>query len=255
MLGDEMCLGKTIQAIGVLKVFYELRQVCRILILCPRTLVGQWHRELTAWAPELFTQRVRGSLDRRTQLWRSGAVVFITNYETWRTDRELLLRKLRKFDLYVKFQTPKGGEGFIGIKVKYHENLQGPVNLNFHGSGRMNPRYDRISSRMGCFRRDCRHRFDKPPLHQVWRDHLLVGIHRIADPFDDGFFVFLYPQDNNYCSTAVAEYYSCLLDDDTFTAWTLEDVVSTLRQHTSAAWVDFFHDRYLNFAKLNLPSR
>lgn len=79
-------------------------------------------------------------------------------------------------------------------------------------------------------------------LQSIWRDHLLAGIHLIADSFEDGFFVFLYPQDNNYCSTAVAKYRSCLLNEDTFAAWTLKQVVQSLRQHTPTAWPGRFHD-------------
>jgi hypothetical protein len=151
----------------------------------------------------------------------------------------------------VKYQTPDGGRGFAGIEEKSPENLRGSLNLNFHGGGGMNPRYDEVAAQMGCFRPDCRPLFSKSPLHQIWRDHLLAGIHRIEDSFEDGFFVFLYPQDNNYCSTAVTKYKSCLLNEDTFAAWTLEDIVSTLHQHTPAALPEQFHDRYLNFDKLH----
>lgn len=34
------------------------------------------------------------------------------------------------FDVYMKYRTPKGGKGFIGIEVKYHENLRGRTSEN-----------------------------------------------------------------------------------------------------------------------------
>jgi hypothetical protein len=79
---------------------------------------------------------------------------------------------------------------------------------------------------------------------------MLAGIHRLVDPFDDGFFVFLHPKDNAYCYTAAEAYIDCLTSSDTFEAWTLEDVVDAIKNHTSDQWIDQFYDRYLNFDKL-----
>lgn len=60
-------------------------------------------------------------------------------------------------DVYVKYRTSSGGSGFLGIEVKYHENLHGAVSKN--------PRYDEVAAQMGCFRQDCRPLFSKSPLH------------------------------------------------------------------------------------------
>lgn len=45
LLADEMGLGKTVQAIGVINV----TKPKTVLIVCPATLVGNWHVELDAW--------------------------------------------------------------------------------------------------------------------------------------------------------------------------------------------------------------
>ena len=123
--------------------------------------------------------------------------------------------------------------------------------VTFQGKASENERYEEIAQLMNCFKPECQDQFMKSPLHQIWRDHLLAGIHRLVDPFEDGFFVFLYPKANTYCSRAAASYNQCLTSVETFAAWTLEDVISTIRNHTSDQWIDNFYGRYLDFNKLD----
>lgn len=147
------------------------------------------------------------------------------------------------FDVYIEYTLPAGERGFLGVEVKYHENLAG-------GDDRHRPRYDEIADEMGCFNPHTLPLLRQPPLEQIWRDHLLAGALQHADDFDEGAFVFLYPEGNQACASAVARYGDCLIDHATFRVWTLEGVVSVLVRHTSAAWVDRFANRYLNFDKL-----
>ena len=79
---------------------------------------------------------------------------------------------------------------------------------------------------------------------------MLAGIHRIVDGFEEGFFVFLYPEANTYCADAVDRYGQCLTKNDTFKPWTLESVVVAIKRCTSEDWIDLFVDRYQNFDKL-----
>ncbi len=101
LLGDEMGLGKTIQAIIAIRILIRNRSVGRALVLCPRSLLGTWERELTEWAPELSIQRVRGTIQDRKLLWRSGAYVFLTTYETLRNDVSDMAFLKQHFDLVV----------------------------------------------------------------------------------------------------------------------------------------------------------
>jgi len=151
------------------------------------------------------------------------------------------------FDVYIRGKTPSGGDAFVGIEVKYHEILKHTVDVKQEKLDR----YFEIADKMNCFKAECQDQFMKSPLHQIWRDHLLAGIHLLADPFEEGFFVFLYPKDNPYCSRAAASYAKCLTSVNTFSSWTLEDVVSTIRNHTSDQSIDTFYDRYLYFDKLD----
>jgi hypothetical protein len=104
---------------------------------------------------------------------------------------------------------------------------------------------------MGCFRPHALERLSKKPLQQIWRDHLLAGSHRQHDNFDDGFFVFLSPKDNDACNDAVSAYRSCLSECSTFEHWTLESVVEAIGKFTNDPWIAAFQDRYTNFAKVD----
>jgi hypothetical protein len=147
------------------------------------------------------------------------------------------------FDVFLRCKTSTGKEGFIGIEVKYHENLQGPP-------GEHKQRYDDVAKQMECFGKD-HEPLKKTPLQQIWRDHLLAGITRIVDNYDDGIFVTLYPKDNTHVSTALNEYRTHLTNEETFASWTLEDFVAALRLHSEAPWITAFTDRYLAFDKID----
>ncbi len=148
------------------------------------------------------------------------------------------------FDVYVRYTTPGGGDGFIGIEVKYHEDLMGTP-------GERRPRYDEIAELMGCFNQDRLADIWRSPVDQIWRDHLLAGAHLDADDFGDGFFAFLYPEGNCRCANAVDAYQTHLSSERSFVPWTIEQVADVISQETTDAWVAEFIDRYLDFGKID----
>jgi hypothetical protein len=148
------------------------------------------------------------------------------------------------FDVFLECETKTGKRGFIAIEVKYHENLRNPP-----GEHRL--RYDEIAEQMACFHAQSRESLLASPLQQIWRDHLLTGITREVDGYDDALFVMLYPEENYECSRAVASYTACLSDQSSFAGWTLEAFVSALKANSVAPWIELFADRYLRFDKLD----
>lgn len=146
------------------------------------------------------------------------------------------------FDVYVEYTAQTGNAGFLGIEVKYHEHFNGVAPEH-------RERYLEIARDMGCFRPDaypgllCQ-------LEQVWRDHLLAGILLNNGDFKEGRFIFLHPAQNQSCRNAIEDYRRCLLNEDTFTSWTLESVVAAIQKHCRGRWIDDFQDRYLAFEKL-----
>ncbi len=148
------------------------------------------------------------------------------------------------FDACVWFDTPDGKPGFVGIEVKYHENLSDKP-------GDHRSRYDEIAESMGCFVSGSHNQLRCKPLQQIWRDHLLSGVYRMVDGFADGLFVFLSPAQNPACNDAVAKYKKCLTVQDTFEHWSLESFVDAVLSFTHAPWIRDFVDRYLAFEKVD----
>lgn len=148
------------------------------------------------------------------------------------------------FDACVWFDTPQGKPAFVGIEVKYHENLNDKADEH-------RARYDEVADEMGCFDPESRDRLQNKPLQQIRRDHLLAGAYRTTDGFADGLFVFLSPADNTACNDAVAKYQECLTDQDTFKHWTLESVAKTIQQCTNGQWIIEFINRYLAYEKVD----
>jgi len=86
LLADDMGLGKTIQTIAALRILFHTRAVDSALVVAPASLMYQWRSELTRWAPELRVSTVHGPGPRRAQAWTYPAHVFLTTYETLRSD-------------------------------------------------------------------------------------------------------------------------------------------------------------------------
>ena len=54
-----------------------------------------------------------------------------------------------------------------------------------------------------------------------------------------------------HCVQAIAAYRACLSCEDTFLAWTLEELSHVIRARTQAQWASDFADRYLAFDKID----
>lgn len=145
------------------------------------------------------------------------------------------------FDVFVAY-TGSRGRSFLGIEVKYHEDLSGIPASDPDG------RYPRIASRHKVFREDRLTHLSKLPLQQIWLDHLLALQLRAnpGDGWDGGSFVLLYPVGNLACATVAADYRRCLSDEATFDVRTLDDLVHAARLSTTASWPDDVYARYLD---------
>ena len=194
-------------------------------------------REDLALASRTFAQMTSGRVSEVTAIdfeWSPGR-----GDERYTADRSA-------FDVYVRYRDAGGRSGFLGIEVKYHENLESRKD-------EYRRRYDEVASEMGCFRPGGLPRLRQPgPLQQMWRDHLLVGAHKRVDQFNDAIFIFLYPEVNTACATAAGAYRKCLSDHRTYDAWTLDTLTACLMSHTDAAWVQQFYARYLDLDRLLL---
>jgi hypothetical protein len=147
------------------------------------------------------------------------------------------------FDVFVTFDTPSGGRGFVGIEVKYHEHLLGEAATH-------RERYDEVAALMDCFGQE-RQRLREQPLQQLWRDHMLAGILRHEAKYADGFFMLLYPAHNLHCQRAVDSYRVCLTSTESFQPLTLERFAEVLKEHGPEKWASRIYDRYVDFTKID----
>jgi hypothetical protein len=150
-------------------------------------------------------------------------------------------------DVYVEYES-LGKRGLLCIEVKYHEDL---VPRDWRDSYR--PRYSEVAALMGCFSAGVEPLLRKPPLEQLWRNHLLMGsmLHQAGSVFDEGRFVMLFSTMNVACCDAVALYRAQLSNDQTFAVWTLEAFVDALQARSSADWVPALRNRYLEFDRVD----
>lgn len=86
LLADDMGLGKTIQMIAAMRIEAIRGRIRAALIIAPASLLNQWRRELSKWAPELRVAMVRGPSAERNWLWRVPAHVYLVSFETFRFD-------------------------------------------------------------------------------------------------------------------------------------------------------------------------
>jgi len=86
LLADDMGLGKTIQTIAGLKRLAAEGTLHRALIVVPASIIPQWRQQLLEWAPRLRFSTVRGAASDRAWKWRAPADIYLTSYETLRSD-------------------------------------------------------------------------------------------------------------------------------------------------------------------------
>lgn len=144
------------------------------------------------------------------------------------------------FDVFVKYNSTKGKRGFIAIEVKYAENLKDQPSSH-------KKRYEEVADDSNIFIKGSFKELKKKPIQQIWRDHLL-SIVTLQD-YQDGFFVFLFPEQNVECQTAIKLYEQQLKSEDKFIngfyPMDLETVVGTLKKCSNAKWISDFEKRYL----------
>ena len=148
------------------------------------------------------------------------------------------------FDVYIRYRDVDDLTGFLGIEVKYRETLPWEPR-------EYRERYSEVAKMMACFHGDARRLGPKSSLRELWRNHLLVGAHKIVDGFDAGAFVLLYPEVNTVYAAAACEYRNCLKRDQTsFIAWTIDALAASLMSYSDARWIRQFYKRYLELGRL-----
>lgn len=92
LLCDDMGVGKTHQAMGLLSAVYAAAspsQKPRFLIICPTSLLWHWKDKIAASLPHLRVFVYFGG-DRNLEAFHEGYDVFLTTYGIWRNEAKVL---------------------------------------------------------------------------------------------------------------------------------------------------------------------
>ena len=152
------------------------------------------------------------------------------------------------FDVFVEYEGTSEKKGFIGIEVKYTENMDDANwKKNYESHGEV---YRRVARKSGVFADPDDEKLWHNPVAQIWRDHLLAHALLQHGYYAEGFYIFLHPRDNTDCADAVAQYLKLLNADEAATGFYprhLDDFAFTLLLTTAPSWAREFHERYLGF--------
>ena len=93
ILADDMGLGKTIQTITAMRLLYDAStDKSHSLIVCPKSVVGHWSREIKRVFPTMETHEYTGPFRDKNVFRTNTPTVFITTYETLANDIDILAR-------------------------------------------------------------------------------------------------------------------------------------------------------------------
>lgn len=112
ILGDEMGLGKSIQAIVAMRLLFRAAKISTCLIICPKSVITDWHRKLEEWAPELRVMKIQGLPGERKIHWQMPSHVYLVNYDTLRQDEDI---SKKDFDLVILDEIQKIKNPISGI--------------------------------------------------------------------------------------------------------------------------------------------
>jgi len=230
-----------------------IQEVVRAEVLDPRKSAGKMYREPRIYEDLLSSQplcfNLFGELQRDLVLASKvfgmlladpGLVVTAIEFEhsPGRGDHRFT-GDHSAFDVFIVYKSAGWKPGFVGIEVKYVEDLDVPP-------ARHRARYDEVASAMGCFVPEALPRLRQKPLEQLWRDHLLGGSLLLNGDsrFSRGSFAVVYPSENTIVANAVDEYRACLTSRTTFTAWTLEAVLDATEEAGAGTWERRVRERY-----------
>ena len=108
LLADELGLGKTMQAIVVMRILFRRGDMRQVLVVAPASVGVTWEREIVTWAPELSVVRVQGNPRQRNLQWLTPAEVYIVSYESLVRDMKSSLQARNvPFDLCIADEAQK----------------------------------------------------------------------------------------------------------------------------------------------------
>jgi hypothetical protein len=152
------------------------------------------------------------------------------------------------FDVFVEYLNSNRKICFIGIEVKFQENLreESPQKADSIFDSHKED-YIKMTLESNWFKPDSITHLKVIPISQIWRDHLLVW--NMKNEYNDGFFIFLYPFENDECQIGVEEYKRYLISDEEritkFYPRDLNNFILTLKELINDDWIKELEARYI----------
>jgi PD-(D/E)XK nuclease superfamily len=190
-------------------------------------------------ATGLFKRLFPGKLDKVTEI--------LFEHSPGRGDKNFTGDR-SAFDVFVEYSR-KGAKGFIGIEIKYAENLREETGDKAAASYKKHKINYTDLTTPKIFKSNAIDTISKIPLSQIWRDHLLSLATRKI--YDEGFFVFLFPKQNKECQAGVDAYQKFLVGNNSNEELTgffpryLDDFILTLKEMHHVKWTEELDKRYL----------
>ena len=153
------------------------------------------------------------------------------------------------FDVFVEYKNTSDQDCFLGIEVKYAEDLSDKPATHKES-------YVSVSEKANIFDLSMLNMLKEKPIQQIWRDHLLaLSLFITNKDYYKGDFIYLYPSDNNNCVEGIKQYQSTFTKEENFfKPLTIEYLVEIIKTNCSKEWIIDFEDRYLNFEKIITPA-
>ena len=87
LLADDMGLGKTIQGIAACVLLAKLKQIERVVVVCPASLKTEWEEQIARFC-DRSSRLVFGASSQRRETYRAPAFFTVVNYEQVLSDAE-----------------------------------------------------------------------------------------------------------------------------------------------------------------------
>lgn len=169
-------------------------------------------------------------------------------------DKSLYLNDRTSFDTFVKYVTPDGKKGGIGIEVKYTENEYPLGKKEGNDISGNNQRYRNVTEDSGYYKpgMEISMFLTAHHLRQIWRNHILGYSMLNNGDVDIIHHVHIYPEDNeHFHRKAVPEYRQLLTEkgNESFKTLTYEEYFGLLDAYSAnekvSDWVKYLCKRYL----------
>jgi hypothetical protein len=167
------------------------------------------------------------------------------------------LKDKTSFDVFIEYRHASGGNGIIGVEVKYTEKEYKLIKDSKEDRDINNPKspYNDLTDKIGLYRKEIIQELKTDEFRQVWRNQLLgESMTRKNHPdskYEHFTSIILYPEGNDHFNDLVPKYKNFLSPghESSFKGITYEEFISTAKELAGDSeylrWLQYLEDRYI----------